>query len=458
MIFEFPSVVYFYSFSFIAFFCLVFAIYWALPKSRNTFLLLASYTFYSCWDYRFLSLVILQTCIDFVASRGIEDEPAKRRFYLYASVISNLTILAVFKYAQFFVDSAEGVLTFIDLAPNRHVLDIVLPLGISFYTFQSMSYVVDVYRGKFKAHRNFLEFALFVSYFPQLIAGPIERVTHLLPQILKPKSWKDIEWSEGLYLFWMGFFKKRVLADYLAYAVERGYVPGAKPGMITLTGLLAYVFEVYGDISGYADMARGMSLLLGIRLSPNFYFPYFSKDPVEYWKRWHMTLSTWARHYIFTPLITRWKKPSLVIFATFMVMGIWHGPRWHYVHWGLYWAFWSVVYQRFLKHYWKHWMMVIVIFVGQSFFKADSIGHYLDLLVSLKGPFWSADILAVPYLKTYLLIGLFIGYEAWCLRGDDEFRMLKQNFYVQTTFYAVLFFLYRNIGETAAIDFIYFQF
>ncbi len=455
---SFSSVVYFFKPSFILFFIATFSIYWSLPRYRNRFLLFASYFFYGCWDVRFLSLIVLSTLIDFYSARLIVNRPEKRRLFLYLCVGANLLILGVFKYAQFFVDSTSAMLEFMGFPVSRTVLEIILPLGISFYTFQSISYVIDVYRRKFHPHNNLLEYALFVIYFPQLIAGPIERVSHLLPEILKEKKWKEIPWAEGIYLFAIGFFKKRVIADFLAYAAHRGYAMEDKPGIITLTGFLAYTFEVYGDISGYADMARGMSLLLGIRLSPNFYFPYFSRDPVDYWKRWHITLSVWSRHYIFTPLITRWKNATLAILATFMVMGIWHGPRWHYVHWGLYWAFWSIAYQRLLKDYWNHFIMILVIFVGQSFFRTDSVTDYINLWLSLKGHFWTAEILSIPYIKTYLIIGLFIVYEYWCLKGKDELRILRQNFYVQAAFYFALFFLYRNIGETAAIDFVYFQF
>ncbi|MES2528012.1 MAG: MBOAT family O-acyltransferase [Bdellovibrionota bacterium] len=456
---EISSVVYFFSLSFIVFALATLALYWSSPrKARNVILLIASYVFYCTWDYRFLSLVIFSTVVDYYAARMIEDKETKRKFFLVVSLSTNLTVLFIFKYCQFFVDSFVEFASVFGMTPGKTELNIILPLGISFYTFQSMSYVIDVYRKKMQAHRSFREFALFVSYFPQLIAGPIERAGYLLPQILREKKWSDVPVKEAIYLFSWGFFKKRVIADYLELAINNGYATQEKPGLMTLLGFLAIVFKLYADISGYADMARGVSLLFGIRLSTNFLFPYFSKNPSEYWKRWHITLSVWVRHYVFTPLITRFRIPELAIIVTFLVMGAWLGPQLHFLLWGLYWGICVLTYQYFLKwNIWQNWFMLVMIFLGQTFFHATGLTSYVDLLLSIGHNFSDVFFLTPYYYKAIFIVTLFMGYDYYLYKKQDELLVSKLSFYHQAAFYGGLFFLYRNIGQVAATDFVYFQ-
>lgn len=456
---EISSVVYFFSLSFILFALVTLILYWSSPqRMRNIILLISSYAFYSAWDFRFLSLVIFSTAVDYFAARLIEDNEKKRKFFLVMSLTANLGVLAIFKYSQFFVDSFVELASVFGISPGKTELNIILPLGISFYTFQSMSYVIDVYRNKLKAHRSFWEFALFVSYFPQLIAGPIERASFLLPQILKEKKWSDVRVTEAIYLFSWGFFKKRAIADYLELAINNGYALQEKPGLMTLIGFLALVFKLYADISGYADMARGVSLLFGIRLSTNFLFPYFSKNPSEYWTRWHITLSVWVRHYVFTPLLTRFRLPSFAILVTFIVMGAWLGPKLHYLQWGLYWGLCALAYQSLLKwNLWKNWFMLVMIFLGQTFFHATGFTSYINLLLSMSHNVTDVFFLTPYYYKAFFIVGLFMAYDYFLYKKEDELFVSKQGFYQQALFYSGLFFLYRNIGQVAATDFVYFQ-
>ncbi len=456
---EISSIVYFFSLSFILFALATLVLYWSSPqKSRNVILLISSYAFYCSWDYRFLSLIIFSTAVDYYAARLIEDKEVKRKFFLIVSLSTNLGVLFIFKYCQFFVDSFVAFASVFGLNPGKTELNIILPLGISFYTFQSMSYVIDVYRNKMKAHRCFWEFALFVSYFPQLIAGPIERAGYLLPQILREKKWSEIPVKEASYLFAWGFFKKRAIADYLELAINNGYAHQEKPGLMTLLGFLAIVFKLYADISGYADMARGVSLLFGIRLSTNFLFPYFSKNPSEYWKRWHITLSVWVRHYVFTPLITRFRIPELAIIVTFLVMGAWLGPQLHFLQWGFYWGLCALAYQYLLKwKLWQNWFMLIMIFLGQTFFHATSLTSYMNLLLSIGHNFSDVFFLNPYYYKAFFIVILFMAYDYYLYKKNDELFVSKLSFYYQTAFYGGLFFLYRNIGQVAATDFVYFQ-
>ncbi len=456
---EINSVVYFFSLSFMLFALVTLIFYWSSPqKIKNVILLISSYVFYCTWDYRFLSLLVASTAVDYFAARMIEDRPDKRKFFLILSISANLGVLFVFKYFQFFVDGFIDLVSLFGFKPGKAELNIILPLGISFYTFQSMSYVIDVYRKKMNAHRKFWEFALFVSYFPQLIAGPIERAGHLLPQILSEKKWKDVPVAEAVYLFAWGFFKKRAIADFLELAINNGYATGDKPGMMTLIGLLAVVIKLYADISGYADMARGVSLLFGIRLSTNFLFPYFSKNPSEYWKRWHITLSVWVRHYVFTPLLTRFRIPELAIIITFLVMGAWLGPHWHYIQWGLFWGLCALGYQYLLRwNLWHNWLMLVMIFLGQTFFHATGFSSYITLLSGVGHNFSDVYFLTTYYYKVFFIVGLFMTYDYFLYKKDDELFVSKLSFYKQAAFYAGLFFIYRNIGEVAATDFIYFQ-
>jgi alginate O-acetyltransferase complex protein AlgI len=320
----------------------VVGLHWAVrPPARRWLLLVASYIFYGAWDWRFLGLILLSTLVDYSVGRWLEvaRSDRRRRALLVTSVVVNLGILGFFKYGDFFVESAASLLARVGLEPNPALLGIVLPVGISFYTFQTISYTVDVYRGEIRAERNLATFALFVAYFPQLVAGPIERATHLLPQLRSPRSRPDSETvHSALGLILLGLVKKVVIADGVAPIVNRGFADaGGLTAVSAWATMIAFAVQVYGDFSGYTDIARGTSRLLGVELRVNFRQPYLSRNLTEYWRRWHVSLSSWLQTYLYVPLggnrYGRWRTyRNLMI--TMVLGGLWHGAAWTFVTWG----------------------------------------------------------------------------------------------------------------------------
>jgi len=319
----------------------ILALYFVLPHMwQNKWLLLASYAFYGWWDWRFLGLILISTLVDYLCGRKLEttDSPHKRKVLLATSVIVNLGILGTFKYFNFFVDSAASILSVVGFDPHMPVLKIILPVGISFYTFQTMAYTIDVYRRNQKVERNFLDFALYVSFFPQLVAGPIERPSRLLPQIKTARtvSWEDIK--AGSFLLFIGFFKKLVISDAVISEVALCFGrPEDNTVMQLVAGMFLFVFQVYGDFSGYSDIARGSARLLGFNLVRNFEQPYLSTSLTELWQRWHVSLATWLRDYLYIPLGGNQKgrrRTYINIFLTMFLGGLWHGAAWTYVIWG----------------------------------------------------------------------------------------------------------------------------
>src|SRR5262245_9092459 len=304
-------------------------------------LLAASYFFYGVWDWRFAGLLLFTTTIDHWIARALDVTPEARtrKRLLLASVFLNLGILGVFKYFDFFAANAERLLRALGLEVPPLALGVILPVGVSFYTFQELSYVVDVYRGDLKAARRFTDFALFVSFFPQLVAGPIERATRLLPQIQQPRrvTWSGVR--SGAWLILLGIFKKVFVADNLAHLVDAVYDPAAKPtGLEQWLGVYAFAFQIYCDFAGYSDVARGSARLMGFELMKNFDLPYFATSLRELWRRWHISLTTWLRDYLYIPLGgNRVSKPRhyFNMLTTMILCGFWHGAAWVFVLWGL---------------------------------------------------------------------------------------------------------------------------
>ncbi len=315
--------------------------YYVNRRTQNIWLLLASYYFYSCWDWKFLSLIILSTITDYACGKvlGRQDiTAAKRKYALSISLVVNLGLLGIFKYFNFFIDSAATLLETVGLQPNLTTLEIILPVGISFYTFQTLSYTIDIYRGKLKPINDPLDFALFVSFFPQLVAGPIERASKLLPQLAKKRQVNSDDIYEGVYLILIGLFRKVVLADTAAIYVNQAF---SHPDLFTSSGLLIatllFSIQIYCDFAGYSDIARGTSRLLGIKLMVNFKQPYFSTSITEFWRRWHISLSTWLRDYLYIPLGGNRHgtfKTYRNLFLTMLLGGLWHGAAWGFVVWG----------------------------------------------------------------------------------------------------------------------------
>jgi len=335
---------FFNSLTFAIFLPIVFFLYWFVfnktKSTQNGLLIFASYYFYSCWDWRFLFLLVFSTFLDYYT--GIQIEKGKsensRKFWFWLSIIVNLGFLGIFKYYNFFASSFADLLNTVGFKASPILLKVILPVGISFYTFHGLSYVIDIYYKRIKAECNFVDYSLFVSYFPLLVAGPIERATHLLPQVKVKREFDYEKAVDGLRQILWGVFKKVVIADNCAIIVNMVFDnPEQYPGSILVLGTVFFAFQIYCDFSGYSDIALGVSRLLGIELLKNFNYPYFSRDIAEFWRRWHISLSSWFRDYLYIPLGgsrgSIWTKIRNVIII-FLVSGFWHGANWTFVVWG----------------------------------------------------------------------------------------------------------------------------
>ena len=334
----------FNSFEFLLFFPIVFVLYWILSKQRlifqNILLLVASYVFYGWWDYRFLALIFLSTLVDYSLGLYIHnsEDQRNRKIGLWGSMVFNLGLLVFFKYFNFFAESWVEAFNSLGYELDPWTVSVILPVGISFYTFQTMSYSIDIYKGKLEPTKDFIGFAAFVSFFPQLVAGPIERATNLLPQILKKRTFDQEDAINGSRLILWGMFKKVVIADQLALSVNEIFANHHDYSSGTLIlGAIYFALQIYCDFSGYSDIAIGTARLFGIKLMKNFDFPYFSRSIGEFWRRWHISLSTWFRDYLYIPLGgSRVDKPKAIrnVFIVFLVSGFWHGANWTFIIWG----------------------------------------------------------------------------------------------------------------------------
>jgi alginate O-acetyltransferase complex protein AlgI len=331
----------FNSWVFPPFLVVVLVLYHLLPhRGQNRMLLLASWFFYGWWDWRFLLLLLLSTTVDYVIARAMAATPAgaARRRLLLTSLLFNLGLLGTFKYYDFFAESATALLAVLGFPRALPHLGLILPIGISFYTFQEISYVVDVYRGTMTPARSWFDYALYVAFFPHLVAGPIQR-TDLLPQIENPRRVTRRQVGEGAWLVLTGFFKKLVIADNLAEVVEHVFSGKEVSGSLVLVGVYAFAYQIYCDFSGYTDIARGVAKWLGVELMVNFDRPYRAQNPSEFWHRWHISLSTWLRDYLYIPLGGSrggaWRTARSLL-VTMVLGGLWHGAAWTFVLWGLY--------------------------------------------------------------------------------------------------------------------------
>ncbi len=325
---------------FLLFFALVFALYWAMPwhKGRKLFLLGGSYLFYAAWDWRFLGLILFSTLIDFILGQRIGKDRTRKKLYITLSLLSNLGLLGVFKYFNFFAQSASDLASFFNLTLNHTTLTIILPVGISFYTFQTLSYTLDIYREKLKPQTNLFDFSLFVAFFPQLVAGPIVRASDFLPQLEMKRRWVDVPVKACLLLFLVGFIKKTVISDNLAFAIDQVFsAPETYTHLSVITATLLYTVQIYCDFSGYTDMAIATAGLLGFTLAKNFNAPYLATSIIEFWRRWHISLSTWLRDYLYISLGGNRGgelKRTRNLLLTMLIGGLWHGAAWTFVIWG----------------------------------------------------------------------------------------------------------------------------
>jgi len=334
----------FNSIDFAIFLPIIFILYWFVTSKnlrlQNLLIVIASYTFYGWWDWRFLSLIIFSTIVDFFVGQGLKrhSNETKRKLLLWTSILVNIGFLGVFKYYNFFLDNFVSAFTFFGKGIQANSLNIILPVGISFYTFQTLSYSIDVYRRKMEPTNDFIAFAAFVSFFPQLVAGPIERATNLIPQFRHKRKFDYDKATDGVRQILWGLFKKMVIADNCAEFANEIFNNSAElSGSTLVLGGLFFAFQIYGDFSGYSDIAIGTSRLFGFNLMRNFAFPYFSRDIAEFWRRWHISLSTWFRDYLYIPLGGSrggtWMKIRNT-FIIFIVSGFWHGASWTFIIWG----------------------------------------------------------------------------------------------------------------------------
>lgn len=473
----------FNSLEFLLFLPTVFFLYWFVFKNQlraqNVLLLVASYIFYGWWDWRFLSLIIASTFLDyFVAIQlGKTAISKKRKLLLGISLVGNLGMLGFFKYYNFFVSSWIEAWSSVGISMEASTLNIILPVGISFYTFQTLSYTIDVYRKEMEPTKNFIDFAAFVTFFPQLVAGPIERASHLLPQFYKNRTFDYQNAVDGVKLIIWGMFKKVVVADNCAFFVNKIFEnPEAYSSGELFVGMVFFAFQIYGDFSGYSDIAIGLSKLFGFDLMVNFKFPYFSRDIAEFWRRWHISLSTWFRDYIYIPLGgskgTQWFQIRNVMII-FLVSGFWHGANWTYVVWGLFHALMFLPLLLFnvnrshliTKSYgWLDFAKIgvtfLVVCIGWVFFRADSISdafQYLAHLFELKNLglslFYKTNANLMIFALSVLAVGILSMQELLWVTKKRE--LPKISAFGALLLVLLIFFMgsFKN-----QMDFIYFQF
>ena len=470
------------SVEFFLFLPIVFIVYWKSRSlvSRNLLLLAASYFFYGYWDYRFLALIVVSSAVDFVVGLKIANtsQARPRRFWLATSLIVNLGILGFFKYFNFFIDSANSLLMSVGLDSQLYSLQIILPVGISFYTFQTLSYTIDVYRGEIEAERDWLKFFTFVSFFPQLVAGPIERASNLLPQFHDVKEFRYIEVVEGLRQILWGLFKKVAIADRCAFIVNHAFEHDEKLSWYFLAfGVVAFAFQIYCDFSGYSDIAIGTAKLFGFKLMANFRYPYFSRDIAEFWRRWHISLSSWFRDYVYIPLggsRTSLARAVVNIWIVFLLSGLWHGAKWTFVVWGaLHAAYFLPLF--FLKQNRVNsakevvglsWTLIpkilltfFLVCIGWVFFRANdlpsALGYFSNVL-SFRMALPSLDLVAQSILVS-LMLGLLLVMDWTWQNQDYPFQNSSGRSWVRWSYYVLVGTAVFANGSSEN-TFIYFQF
>lgn len=481
----------FNSIDFAVFLPIVFILYWFIAnknlKLQNFLLVIASYTFYGWWDWRFLSLILFSTIVDYIISQQLikQQKETNRKLLLWTSILVNLGFLGFFKYYNFFLDNFITAFSFFGTTIKANSLNIILPVGISFYTFQTLSYTIDVYRKKLEPTNDFIAFAAFVCFFPQLVAGPIERATNLLPQFYKKRNFDYEKAVDGMRQILWGLFKKIVIADNCAqYANEIFNNSSEYSGSTLVLGAVFFTFQIYGDFSGYSDIAIGTSRLFGFDLKQNFAFPYFSRDIAEFWRRWHISLSTWFRDYVYIPLGgSRGSTNNKIrnVFIIFIVSGFWHGANWTFIAWGALNAVYfipifmtnnnrnnlDVVAQGKYLPTIKELLLMLTTFAltvfAWIFFRAENINHAVQYISQI----FSESLFEIPSTKNGLrtslpiviLIFIFILIE-WFGRAEKhalskiEIKLKKPIRYA--LYYAIIITLFWFSGKEQ--EFIYFQF
>ncbi len=470
--------------SFWLFFAVVFATYAVLPhRWQNRMLLLASYVFYAGWDWRFLGLIWLSTIIDYLVALRMDRAtgPARKRL-LAVSICANLGMLCIFKYLGFFADSFSDLMAAIGLPADPLVLSIALPVGISFYTFQTMSYTIDVYRRQIAARTNFLDFALFVAFFPQLVAGPIERAANLLPEIEKPRILRSDAICRGAVLCLLGLVKKIVIADAIAPSVNAIYASPDPSGLDVILATWLFAIQIYCDFSGYTDIARGVAKMLGFGLMRNFAQPYFATDPQEFWRRWHISLSTWLKDYLYISLGGNRGgrlKTYRNLMATMVLGGLWHGAAWNFVLWGAYQGLLLSAHRaltgrrkgtsegvapsgwQFLRRVMAIALFFQVVCYGWLLFRAvsfEQIAYFTTLILSPATPGWAT--ISMPSVPVAALLGMIFLF-FWDAGTEWSGRVRFYLWFpapIRGLGYAGMIYLLAFGATTAPASFIYFQF
>lgn len=481
----------FNSIDFAIFLPIVFTLYWFVTnknlKLQNYLIVAASYLFYGWWDGRFLSLILFSTIVDYSISRKLrnQENQLKRKTLLWTSIIVNLGFLGFFKYYNFFLDNFITAFSFFGTELKANSLHIILPVGISFYTFQTLSYTIDVYKRKLEPTKDFIAFSAFVSFFPQLVAGPIERATHLLPQFYKKRTFDYAKAVDGMRQILWGLFKKIVIADNCAeYANQIFNNSTDMNGSTLVLGAIFFTFQIYGDFSGYSDIAIGTSRLFGFDLMRNFNFPYFSTNIAEFWRRWHISLSTWFRDYLYIPLGGSrggtWMKVRNT-FIIFILSGFWHGANWTFIVWGALNAIYflpllltnnnrnnlGIVAQGKLFPSLKEISFMLFTFgltvFAWIFFRAENIGHAISYISEILSP----SLFSIPKfagmssaLTTIILVAIFVLVEWQGREGQYAISEIGQkwNRPIRWTIYSLIIFAIGMFMPSVESPFIYFQF
>lgn len=479
----------FNSIDFAIFLPVVFILYWFATnnslKLQNLLIVIASYIFYGWWDWRFLSLILFSTLIDYSIGLSLakQENLIKRKALLYISIIVNLGFLGFFKYYNFFLDNFIAAFSLFGMQMKSNSLNIILPVGISFYTFQTLSYTIDVYRRKLEPTAKFIDFAAFVSFFPQLVAGPIERATHLLPQFYTKRTFNYQKAVDGMRQILWGLFKKIVIADNCAQVANEIFNnSGSYSGSTLALGALFFTFQIYGDFSGYSDIAIGTARLFGFDLMRNFAFPYFSRDIAEFWRRWHISLSTWFRDYLYIPLGGSRGNTLMKVrntFIIFIVSGFWHGANWTFIIWGALNAIYflpllltknnrnniDIIAKGKSLPTLREFSLMLITFgltvFAWIFFRAENLGHAMEYISGIfKEP--SSFVLFSVYWKyrtILILIGLFIVLE-WFGRESqyaiENMGLKWRRPFRHAFYYSIIFIIFWYGGVEQ--QFIYFQF
>ena len=479
----------FNSLNFALFLPVVFGLYWFVTnknlKLQNLLLLVSSYFFYACWDWRFLFLLVFSTVLDYYTGIKMSDakNQASKKFWFWLSISVNLGFLGVFKYYNFFAESFAAAVANIGFEVHPWTLQVILPVGISFYTFHGLSYVIDIYKDRIKAEKDFVDYSVFVSFFPLLVAGPIERATHLLPQIKKKRTFDYATATDGLKQILWGLFKKVVIADNCAHFANIIFDGSQEYSASTLVaGALFFTFQIYGDFSGYSDIAIGTAKLFGIDLLRNFAYPYFSRDIAEFWRRWHISLSSWFKDYLYIPLGGSkggTLKKVRNTFIIFIVSGFWHGANWTFIIWGLLNALYimpSIISNRNRNHIEivakgkifptvKELLSIIITFsltaLAWIFFRAENVTAAFKYISGI----FNSSIIQKPVFKgdsqmpTLIALLVFFMTIEWIGREKQyaianifsKYSVLRYGFYYMLI---VLIFIFAGVNQ----HFIYFQF